>query len=168
MLKIGRLLQTWMGERALRDSHREMDRFIRGLGRLDDRELGAMVAVATTLRINLENHGEIPRDLFESETLPSPEQLATYQMRLNRLARRFARDRQPEDAAAAMIWSYSLRALNVPELRGLGRALWAELARGFSHAEAAIDAGEARRGTAVPDRVRQGWRMIPLGLERMD
>ena len=67
--------------------------------------------------------------------------------------------------AAAMVWSYSLRSLNVPDLRPLGRRLWAALERGFPHVEAALKQGETEKCEPFDNRVWEEWRKIPVGLE---
>jgi len=56
------------------------------------------------------------------------------------------------DATAAMIWSYTLRCLNVPELRPLGVEMWVELKRGFPHVEEALEKGEAAQGMDLSGR----------------
>ena len=79
--------------------------------------------------------------------------------------RDFARKGLGADSAAAMVWSYSLRSLNVSDLRPLGRRLWAALKRGFPHVEAALKQGETEKGEPFDDRVWKEWRNIPVGLE---
>ncbi len=43
--------------------------------------------------------------------------------------------------------------------------IWAELKRGFPHVKDALEEGEGRKGGPFPERVRQEWNLIPLGLE---
>ena len=132
---------------------------------MDDRDLGVIVAVATVIRINFETHGVVAAGLFQDEALPSVEALGIYQMKINRIVRQFNKMRRPSDAAGAMVWSYSLRCLNVPELRPLGREMWAQLSRGLPHVEEALKDGEEQKGEPLFRQVWDEWSMIPVGLE---
>lgn len=161
----GQWLKSHLGERALEAGRRELQRFVVGLRTLSDEDLGALVAVATVLRINFESHEVIPEGVFAADQMPSVEDLGAYQLRINRLVRQFDKMRQPDDAAGAIIWSYSLRALNVAGLRHLGCEMWRELRRGFPHVEAALDRAEEDRDEPIGARVRAEWSVIPTGLE---
>ena len=127
------MLKDWLlgkvSSRALDSSTKEVDKFVTALKGLGDRDLGAIVAIATVLRINFESHDILARDVFGDGTLPSTETLGRYQLEINRLSRQFRKMGLASDATAAMIWSYTLRCLNVPELRELGLRMWAELRR---------------------------------------
>jgi hypothetical protein len=160
-----RWFRTHLGERALDAGRRDLVRFNAGLAESSDADLGALIAVATVLRINFETHEVIPPGVFTDEEMPSAETLGAGQLRINKLIHQFNRAGKPDDAAGATVWSYSLRALNVPGLRDPGREMWAELRRGFGHVEAALADGEAQRGEPFPRRVWQEWDMIPAGLE---
>ena len=162
---IGGWLGGMMQERAARAGGREVERFVRGLEGTGDNDLGVLVAVATAVRINLEIQGILPDGLFADHTLPPPEKLGQYQWRINRVGRQFARMGLETDAVGVNIWSFSLRCLNVPGLRPLGRAMWVELARGFPHVESALEAGEAEKGEPFPPRVWKEWSLVPIGLE---
>lgn len=153
---------------AQKSAGREVTRFIEGLRRTPDRDMGVIVGIATVIRINMEVHGVIPERIFQTDTLPSTNELGVMQMRINETARQFRKMRNAADATGAMIWSYSLRCLNVPELRPLGGEMWAELKRGFPHAEEALDEGQERVGKPFEARVWEEWSMIPLGLEPVD
>ena len=127
------------------------------------RALGAIVAIATVLRINFESHDVLARDVFGDGALPSAETLGKYQLEINRLSRQFGKLGLASDAAAAMVWSYTLRCLNVPELRELGLQMWAELRRGFPHVEKALKKGEEEKGEPFPERVWAKWKSVPAG-----
>ena len=129
---------------------------------MGDKDLGAIVAIATVLRVNFESHGVLARDVFGDGALPSTETLGRYQLKINRLTRQSRKMGLPSDAAA-MVWSYTLRCLNVPELRPLGLDMWNELKRGFPHVEEALKNGEAEKGEPFPERVWAEWKMIPVG-----
>ena len=158
-------LRNAIGSRALEKSAQEVAKFVEGMEAMTARDIGVIAAVATVVRVNMENHGVLPEGLLWEGELPSVEDLAEYQLRLNKLARDFARKGLGADSAAAMVWSYSLRSLNVSDLRPLGRRLWAALKRGFPHVEAALKQGETEKGEPFDDRVWKEWRNIPVGLE---
>ena len=163
------MTRSWLAghlqDRALKSSTREVRRFVEGLRGTGDRDLGVIVGIATVVRVNMEIHGVLPEGLFQRPTLPPSQELGIMQMRLNRLARQFAKIRQQADATGAMVWSYSLRCLNLPGLESTGRAMWAELARGHEHVEEALREGEARNGKPFDRRVWAEWRLVPPGLD---
>lgn len=162
---IGQWFSGLIGEQARRSGTHEVRRFIDGLRRTADRDLGVIVGIAAVVRVNMENEGVLPEGLFAREALPSAQQLGLLQMRLNHVAKQFLRMRQAADATGVMVWSYSLRCLNVPGLDALGREMWAELTRGFPHVEEALDEGEERNGRRFDRRVWEEWHRIPPGLE---
>ncbi|MDE0538071.1 MAG: hypothetical protein OXH94_05005 [Rhodospirillales bacterium] len=158
-------LKDSMKNHALSSSRKEVQRFVDGLVSMGDEDLGIIVAVATVVRINMEEEGFLPKKLFSSKRMPSAYELGQHQMALNKLAKDFNRLKQPTDAVAVIALSYSLRCLNVAELRDLGRAIWGELERGFPHVEDKLKDGEKLKGEKFPARVWEEWRQIPAGLE---
>ncbi|MFQ5764908.1 MAG: hypothetical protein ACE5GT_08270 [Rhodospirillales bacterium] len=159
------MLKDWLfgkiRTQALSAGTKETETFVTGLKAMGDRELGALVAVATVIRVNMDTHGVIAEDVFGDGPLPSAEILGRTQMHINKVARQFTKLGLPSDAAGAMVWSYTLRCLNVPELMPLGREMWAELRRGFPHVEEALKAGEAEKGEPFPERVWAEWGNVP-------
>ncbi|MDX9859696.1 MAG: hypothetical protein RBS99_02155 [Rhodospirillales bacterium] len=150
---------------AERSAAKDVSRFVDGLRRTSDRDIGVIVGIAAVVRVNMETHGVLPAGLFGRQALAPGRELGVLQMRLNRVARDFVKGRQAADASGVLVWSYSLRCLNLPGLIPLGRAMWAELARGFPHVEDALDEGEERNGRPFDDRVWKEWRLIPPGLD---
>jgi hypothetical protein len=63
---------------------------------------------------------------------------AMAQRRISRLVRTFQTENEYIDAAGAMVWLHTLRSLNIPELRFLGRQLWQQLERGFMRTPEAL------------------------------
>ena len=163
------MLKDWfLGQvrpQALASSTKEVEKFVSALKSMGDKDLGSMLAIATVLRINFESHGVLAQDVFGDGALPSTEVLGGYQLEINRLSRQFRKMGLATDAAAAMVWSYTLRCLNVPELRPLGLEMWAELKRGFPHVEEALKKGEEEKGESFPRRVGSEWKMIPVGFD---
>lgn len=165
---MGGWLSGLMQGRAEEAAAKEVRRFVDGLARMPERDLGVVVGIAAVVRVNMETHGILPEGLFQSDSLPPARELGLLQWRINGVARDFTKARQAADATGAMIWSYSLRCLNLPQLRPLGRTLWGELQRGFPHVEEALDEGEERLGRKFDRRVWDEWAMIPLGFEPDD
>ena len=60
-----------------------------------------------------------------------------------------------------MVWVHTLRALDRPELRSLGRSMWRELARGFPYVEEV--AGDAYGIFGMHFETR-GFGKFPTGL----
>ena len=161
------LKQTFENQ-ARNSSLKEVTGFIDGLRSMTDEDLGIVIAVSTVIRVNMENEGFLPKGLFQDTELPSTAEVGRYQMDLNKLVRQFNRMGQPTDGVGALVISYSLRCLNVPELRGYGRDMWEVLSRGFRHAEKALKDGEETKNEPFPKRVWSEWQSIPAGLEPMD
>ena len=163
------MLKDWLSDKirtqALGAGAKELEKFIAGLEALKDEEIGAMVAIATVIRINFETNDVIAEGVFTDAPLPSVEVLGGYQLKINRLSRQFGKMGLAADSAAAMVWSYTLRCLNVPELRHQGSRMWSELRRGFPYVEEALKKGEAERREAFPDRVWAEWGLTPTGFE---
>ena len=161
------MLKDWLfgkiQTRALGTSTREVEKFVAALQGMGDKDLGAIVAIATVLRVNFESHGVLARDVFGDGALPSTETLGRYQLKINRLTRQFRKMGLPSDAAA-MVWSYTLRCLNVPELRPLGLEMWAELKRGFPHVQEALKRARRRRGKFSPSAFGRNGNRFPLDL----
>ena len=149
--------------RALSAGAKEIEKFNAGLKAMGDKDLGTIVAIATVIRINFETNDVIPEGVFQDGPLPSVEAIGGYQLEINRLSRQFRKMGLAADSAAALVWSYTLRCLNVPELRPLGVEMWSELRRGFSHVEDALRKGEAEKGEKFPDRVWSEWKKTPAG-----
>jgi hypothetical protein len=162
---IGNWFSGLVQGRAEKSAAKDVVRFVDGLRRTGGRDLGVIVGIAAVVRVNMETHGVLPEGLFSRPALPAGRELGLLQIRLNHVAREFVKTRQAADASGVLVWSYSLRCLNVPGLAPLGRTMWAELARGFPHAEEALEEGEERNGKPFDARVWEEWRLIPPGLD---
>jgi hypothetical protein len=151
--------------RAEKSAAKDVARFVDGLRQTGDRDVGVIVGIAAVVRVNMETHGILPDGLFGRRSLAPGRELGLLQMRLNHVAREFVKARQAADASGVLVWSYSLRCLNVPGLAPLGRQMWAELRRGFPHVEEALEEGEERNGKPFDARVWNEWHLVPPGLE---
>ena len=62
------MLKDWfhgkIQSRALHVGAREVEKFAGGFKAMGDRDIGAIVAIATVIRINLETHGVIGEGVF--------------------------------------------------------------------------------------------------------
>ena len=161
-------LASHFKDRAMSSSRKAVQDYINGLRQMTDQDLGVILVVSTVIRINMENEGYLPKGLYSDQTLPTATELGRYQMDLNKLVRDFNKMRQHTDAVGTLLISYSLRCLNVPEVRDLGRDMWAEMQRGLAFGEDALKQGEEEKGEAFPKRAWQEWRQIPVGLEPLD
>ncbi len=163
------MIKDWLFEkvrgRALHVGAKEVEKFVDSLQGMEDHDLGTVLAVATVIRINFETHGVIPQNLFFENTLSPPEVLGISQIKINKLARKFARMGRPVDSMGAMVWSYTLRCLNVPELKHLGVRMWSVLSRGFPYVEEALKDGEEDKGEPFASRIWEESNMVPFGFE---
>lgn len=143
----------------------DIDRFIKGLQGSASDEIAAGVAMATMLRLGLESIGKLPRFTIDLSLPRDQYQADMTQLYLSQAVKEFQKMGQPTDAYAAMVWLHSVRALNIPEVRYLGRAMWGQLQRGFGDAaDATIDIC-TMIGRAVPANIHDEVRFIPVGLE---
>ena len=158
-------LKQTFDNQARNPSVTEVTGFIDGLRSMTEEDIGAVIAVATVIRVNMEKEGFLPKGLFDEPTLPSAVALSRYQMNLNKLVRQFNKMGQPTDGVGALVISYSLICLHVPNLREHGREMWRVLSRGFPHAEKTLRDGEEVKGESFPKQVWTEWRTIPIGLD---
>lgn len=143
----------------------DIERFIKGLRGASSDEVALIVAMATLLRLNLESFGRLPRYALDLRLPRDQYQADMAQLYLNKAVNEFQKMGQPSDATAAMVWLHSARALNIPEVRFLGREMWSELQRGFDEAaHAAVDVC-GLVGREVPTDIEAEVRFVPGGLE---
>ena len=62
------MLKNWLfgkiRTQAVRAGTKELETFVAGLRAMSDREMGALVAISTVIRVNLEAHGVISEDIL--------------------------------------------------------------------------------------------------------
>ena len=147
------------------DGTQDLERFVTSLRGASADELGPLVAVATAVRITMRNAGHLPDAALDATGDLPPDQQIEAQLKMTSLVRQLQKLGQPSDAAGAMVWMHSMRAGATPELRLLGRQMWAELSRGFAHAPEAIENIVALSPNPVPPELSREYRFIPPGLE---
>jgi len=147
---------------------RDLERFIVGLEGADGEEIAPMVVTANVIRLNMIAAGRIPAAALDI-SIPRDSNLA-YQCDMCSLylvgaVAEFQKMGQPSDAAGVMILLHSVRALNVPELRAHGRRMWAQLKRGFPHADTTLSGIRELTGMKLLDGIENELYFIPRGLE---
>jgi len=165
-----RMLRNWFKSQrsihlaSVRDGTADLERFLVALKGMSDQELGMVVAMAAILRMELRPQGLFPDEALDiASTLPKSERKAV-RSGMSGLALNLQKKNDPS-AGAAMVWLHTLRALQFPELRLLGRQMWGELQRGFPHVFAAFHFMEDTVGQPLPLGALQASQFIPVGLE---
>jgi hypothetical protein len=164
------MLRNWFNSKrniqfaSVRDGTADLERFLVALKGMSDQELGTVVAMAAILRMELRHQGLFPDDALDiASQLPESEQKAV-RSAMSGLALDFQKKNHPS-AGAAMVWLHTLRALQFPELRLLGRQMWGQLQRGFPHVFDAFRFFEGTVGQPLPLGTLQASQFIPVGLE---
>ncbi len=161
---IGEWLRNRLRHKVVREGRLELVQFLNHVENVSDRDIGPVVAVATMIRINLENMDVVPRNLFDEKWAAELDSRGRIVGRLRNLVRQFEWKKQHNDAVGTLVWLHTLRALTIPELRPLGCDLWRELRRGFSHVEEVLKIVEEAKNEPLDPRVREEYRWIPSGL----
>lgn len=127
---IGRLFDKWAGGRQRKD----LVTFLGTLRRMDDAQVGFIVASATDVRNRLAELHNI--DLMDpvQANADNPKLMFEFTTQIFNLQRK----KKVQEAAVLSIWVHTLRVVLRPELRDLCIEMWAELARGFPHIQQAV------------------------------
>jgi hypothetical protein len=164
------MLRNWFKSKrsmqlaTVRDGTADLERFLVALKGMSDQELGSVVAMAAILRMELRHQGLFPDTALDiASTLPESEQKAV-RSAMSGLALNLQKKNHPS-TGAAIVWLHTLRALQFPELRSLGRQMWGELERGFPHVFDAFRFLEEATGQSLPLGALQASQFIPVGLE---
>src|SRR5688572_7736744 len=124
---VGKWLQNRINRWSLESQTEEFQRFNLSLKGQSRAELGFLVAMATVVRLDLQSRG-VPLDRAIGVGMPlSLEHQASMPVMLNRLIKEFQSSDNMAQAAGAMVWLFTTRALLTPELRFMGRQMWLEL-----------------------------------------
>lgn len=162
---------NWLKRRnqlaAVQNATADIERFILSLKGMSDEELGTVVALAAIMRMELRQIDELPDEAL-GVGLPLPE---AREVAIRRAMVQTALAMQKQNnpmAGSAMVWVHTLRAFHFPEVRLLGRQMWAELQRGFSHALTAFGFIEGIAKQPPPLGSYQASQFIPVGLEPVE
>jgi hypothetical protein len=158
----------WLKRKVLAASSKSQEKELRAqiqrLKGMSNDEIGFLVAGSAILRLNLTSGGvlppealdlSMPRDEFKMDMIP---------IKLGSLIRQFQKMGQPTDAAFAMTWLHSTRALCNLDIRVFGRELWAEMSRGFPYAQEKIGDMEKLLGKTITISEEE-LKFVPVGLE---
>ncbi|MGM9401137.1 hypothetical protein ACS0VU_02125 [Aliiroseovarius sp. KMU-71] len=162
----------WIAHKVRRASvkayERDIKDFTNSLKGMDGSELGALLVSASYLKSNLEEGGVLPRASL-SLSIPRDEaECGKVALHISQLIQEFQKAGHNGDAAAAMVWLHSVRALNAPEIRYLGKSMWRELCRGYAHFEEAFDLFEklfSEQQKVLPKTILFDLGFIPDGLD---
>lgn len=152
----------WLKKKALdsftETQKREMTAWIDNLAQMNSDEVATVLAVATHIRHQIAELRKI--DLLDPILTYSADPQSI--MWMHGLIKGMQKDGRQSDAAGVMVWLFTLRAGGNPALRGLGRRLWRELARGIPNVQEA----ETNYWVATKQLLSiEGYEKIPIGLE---
>jgi hypothetical protein len=108
----------------------EIERFVASLSGADAEEVADIILTATLLRLHLMETGQLDGDTLSIDTLRPTIEHDTQALHLNYAIKDFQKNGEYAYAVGAMVWWHTVRALQNPEIRGLGRSMWKELLRG--------------------------------------
>jgi hypothetical protein len=154
-------LQRRVELRALRNGRTGLEYFVTTLLDEPDEEVALLVAMAAAVRLRLREAGHLPDDVLHIDPHREYEQ-ATVQLRIARLVRSHQRRSEYLEAAAAMVWVHTLRALAKPELHELAVGMWQQLERGIPQAAAALGRIETATHQLLPAGTLQACEYIPV------
>jgi hypothetical protein len=153
-------LRQKITRRTVRSEREDLEMFVASLRAQSEGDIAVVVAVAAAIRMRLREAGHLPDEVLRAASTPDFEQ-ATVQRRISRLVREFHSRSEYVDAAGAMVWLHTLRALMVPELREPGRRMWEQLARGAARTPEALATLEAATHRASPAGTLTACSFIP-------
>lgn len=130
---------SWLGNKiggwATKVQRKELSDFVDRMRPLDGHEIGMILAMTTHQRHALDD--------LKGWNLLYPALLADRvdnpAFQLNQIIQHLQRDGKPHVAVGVMVWLHSIRALQSPDLRQLGRDMWGQLQRGMPYCEEAAE-----------------------------
>lgn len=153
-------LQRRVEQRTLRVGRDGLEQFVSTLAGQSEQQIAVFVVMAAAVRLRLREAGHLPDDVLHISPEREYEQ-ATVLQRIARLARRHQRRSEYLEAAGAMVWVHTLRALTVPDLQELGYQMWRQLERALPHAADALARIESATHQTLPQGTLQGCEFIP-------
>lgn len=142
----------------------DLQRFITSLHGASDDEIATILCVASVIRLNLAKSQILPPTSLDIGRMDISIEGSMVPLRLIRLIAEFQKNGQLSDATGCMVWLHSVRALQNPELRGLGRQMWAELLRGFGEVDDIADEMHTLLPN-LPQNLEVEACFVPKGLE---
>lgn len=161
------MLGGWLKRRIQVETYKsqkiDIERYIDGLRGMTDDEAGAALALATVVRLQLEDIGLMPRVTW-SEHAPASE-IAVIPLKIGSLIRECQKHNKNPQAAALMVWLHSTRTILQPDLRVYGQQMWRELRRGQYTAQDAL-LSLPFLGIEVPSNAASELNFMPDALRR--
>lgn len=148
---------------AMRD---DLERFIAILKGCTSDEVATHIVLAQAQRLELSNDGLLPRNsldigLYQAGTNIDIDMVS---FNLGLYIRRKQAEQSPNEASATFLWLHSVRSIQNPELRLLGRQMWAEISRGYPALPQVLD-DMASHGFSFPLDFDRELVFVPRGLE---
>ena len=146
----------------------QIEDFTHRLKNVDDEAIGSLLVGATMVRLNLEQHDNIPAHVLTDGAARNSRlcfdlgfMLAT---RIEAL-----KGENSSLVSYLMVWCHSIRALGDETLVPYGRLMWIELSRGFDHLDHGYEMIKLRTaddlGLEVDLRAKTEAKFVPNGLE---
>ena len=152
----------WLKRKAyeigVASAEKEIVSYIGTLKGMDDDDMGVILAGAQVHRIKMEDGGYIPISIFNSAGYSW--ELSLEQAKLQQKISLLRSSGNIEAFNHSVCWLHSLRAINMPQIRYLGKEMWVHLLRGSDSAQDALQFLESRWG-AVPERARRELWFVP-------
>jgi len=139
---------------------KEFENFLLQVRNMADADVGMLLAMAINQRNTLEELG-----YNVSDPIIYYHQNPNICLFLNGIIRDFQKKREPQDAAATMVWLFTMRAAASLELRQLGKELWKELERGIPYIFESKETVEIITGEEL---IIEGFLEIPIGMEERE
>lgn len=142
----------------------DMERFSVSLQGSSATQLAMLVAIATNIRLNLVDIGRMSKNDFDVGFYKGSVEQMSIPIYLGNAINEYQRIQEPTHAAATMVWLHSIRAIQNPELRVIGRNMWGEIRRGFLNIDEQIEVLESL-GYDLRSDITMHASFIPPGLE---
>ncbi|MFL6689565.1 MAG: hypothetical protein ACJ8IR_05180 [Alphaproteobacteria bacterium] len=157
MSRLHRAMERWATGRQAK----ELTEFVRSLSLMNEHDLGMLLAIATHIRHQLASTRGWNL-LCPAQEVAGDVMIAT---RLTQVVEDLQRAKKPSDAAAAMVWLHSVRAMyhadGADKLRTITVTMWQELSRGFDWVEQVAAQMQSLIGRPL---IIDGYREFPEGL----
>jgi|SRR5579872_2368577 len=161
-----RWLTRQLERSALRSGRQNLERFVVSLRNQPTSDIATLLTVAADIRLSLRSAGQLPDEVLNAPAANAYEEEAVRRC-LARLVQSLHARHDYIDAAGAMVWLHTLRALNNSELQELGAQMWEQLMRGMPQAVEALARAQTANMLAAAGAV-DAVRFVPRGLSLGD
>ena len=158
---IGQITKNSINQKINNKMESEISEYIKIIKGIGDEELGLAVLSALTLRKNILVKFGI--DLMDP--IIALQKKPNIIIMLSKTHEQLTAQKKPHLTVPYAIWAHTLRSVNNPTIRSLGRTMWSELSRGFKHVEDKKETYEMIYGNK-PNTDLAG--KYPIGLDPSD